>query len=803
MGKNILIRLFKNIGRNKTCNYLNIAGLAIGLTGFMLIIMWVKFESGYDRFNDNSGRIFRIENDRIYSDRCDKSAGCPPALAPTLKADFPEIIESARLRGTDAIFIDEMRKISDNQVKIYYADPSLLNIFTLTFLKGTKESVLKNPYSVIISKSFAQKYFGKEDPIGKSIKLANEAGKNNHTITGIFKDRPQNSHVKFDILISYETLISQNKDAKYYWGWNGFNTYILLAPNADPKALAAKFPAMIEKYKNYEPGYKREYLLQPVTDIHLHSNLRMEPEVNGSANTVKFLTIIAVFILILAWVNYINLSTGNSFTRAKEVGVRKVLGSGKLQLVRQFMVESFLLNGIALVFALIIVEITLPYFRNFTGKPLSLSLLADDWAMWIFVFIGGTFLSGVYPAFVLSSFNPVTIFRTNLLHGAKGIDIRKALVVFQFVVSIVLIAATLFVYKQLIFMKNENLGVNFNQVVVLKAPIADKNAFQSATALKNQLNTLPGVKGITFSATVPGKDYSNASSGVHKFGSSPIEGRQGLFADVDENYLGLFEIPLVAGRNFTNRSGLNEEIIINEEAVKEYGFTNPEDAVGKRLVFDGFNGQSILIVGVAKNYHQVSLKNSLQPVIFNPVNEANANVKYFSVKVNTQNLTQTIERIHTIWDKIYVNQPFEFDFLDDVFNAQYSSEQQFGMIFGLFTFLAIFVSCLGLFGLLYISNHQRTKEIGIRKVNGATISKVMIMLNRDFVKWVVIAFIIATPVAWLVIHKWLEGFAYKTELSWWIFALAGLLALVIAILTVSWQSWRAATCNPVEALKNE
>lgn len=802
MFKNYLKITVRNLRKNKLYSFVNIFGLAIGISVFFLIFQYITFELSYDSFNKNADRIYRVRNDRIYFDKHDKSAGCPPALAPTLKKEFPEVLESARLRGTDAVFVDVDKKISDNLEKVFFTEPSFLKIFSFPLLKGSAESALEEPYTVIISNSLSQKYFASENPVNKIITLVNEDGKHDYKITGLFEDVPENSHIKFNLLISYKTLIAQNDRAEYYWGWNAFNTYILLAPDTDPKALEAKFQAMIEKYKNYGSSYKRQYLLQPIKDIHLYSDLRFETEVNGSADTVKFLSIIAIFVLILAWVNYINLSTSRSLMRAKEVGVRKVLGSNRLQLIKQFMMESFILNIIALILAVNIDEIVLPYFNRMTGKPLSIDLLINHGIFLLIMFAAGAFLSGIYPALVMSSFNPLIIFKTKSGRINNGIDLRKGLVIFQFAVSIILIASTIIVYEQLAYMRNKDLGANIDQVLILKAPLG-VNSFRAATNFKDALLTLTGIKGVSESATVPGKGYSNASSGVRKFGSNPEDGTQGLFIDVDENYFKLFEIPLVAGRHFTKQSRFNKEIIINEKAVEVYGFKDPEDAINNELVFDGFDGQSVEIVGVTKNYHQESLKNNIQQVIFNPVNASNTNIRYFSVKISSGSIKQTVEQIKNKWDEIFPNKPFEYDFLDEVFNSQYKADQQFGEVFGLFTFLAIVISCLGLFGLASYTNLQRTKEIGIRKVVGASLKDILVMLVKDFTKWVLIANLIAWPVAYYLMNIWLQDFAYRINISWWVFALSGGIALLIALVTISFLAIKAATANPVKSLRYE
>ncbi len=805
MLKNYLKTSFRNFLRFKGNTVINIAGLAIGISVFFLIYQYVAFELSYDGFNKNADRIYRIRDDRIYSDKHDKSAGCPPALAPTLKKEFPEVIEAARLRGTDVTFIDREKNVTENVEKVFYTEPSFLKMFSFPLVEGSKGDVLNEPYNIIISESFAQKYFGHDDPVNKEITLINEYGNHNYRITGVFKDVPPNSHVKFDMLISYKTLITQNKQAEYYWGWNAFNTYVLLAPGTNPKKLEAKFPAMIEKYKDYGPSYKRVYILQPLKDIHLYSHLRFEPEVNGSAETVKFLSIIALFVLLLAWVNYINLSASRSLIRAKEVGIRKVLGSNRLSLIKQFLTESFILNMAALIIALMIDELVLPYFNNLTGKPLSIELLKQNWIPLAGMFAACTFLSGIYPALVISSFSPLTVFKVKTGRISNGrIDLRKGLVIFQFAVSILLIASTVIVYQQLSFMQNKDLGINIDRILVLKAPLGKESSFSSSTNFKNALSAVPGIKIVCASASIPGKGYSNASSGVRKFGSRPEDGSQGLFIDADENYFKLYKVPLVAGRYFTEESRFNLEIILNEKAVKFYGFKNPEDAINKKLVFDGFDGQSIKIVGVTKDYHQESLKNPVLPVIFNPINARDLNlVKYFSVKINGKNIKQIIAKVKNKWDEIYPDQPFEYNFLDDVFNSQYKSDRQFGEVFGLFSFLAIVISCLGLFGLASFTNLQRTKEIGIRKVVGASMYNILFMLIKDFTKWVLVANLIAWPVAYFLMNKWLEDFAYKINISLWVFVFSGGVALLIALITVSFQAIKSAAANPVESLRYE
>jgi len=805
MFKNYLKIAFRNLHKYISYSLINISGLAIGMAAFLLIIQYVSFELSYDSFHENADNIYRVRNDRIYSDKHDKSAGCPPALGPTLKKEFPEVLESARLYGTKymnntATYISGSDMvITYNQEKIYYAEASFLTMFSFPMLKGSAELALEEPFTVVISESSSRKYFGNSDPIGKVITISNGYGPQECTVTGIFEDIPENSHVKFEFLISYKTLISRHSDAAYYWGWNAFNTYILLAKNINPGSLERKFPELIEKYKNYSKDYKRAYILQPLKDIHLHSKLRFEPEVNGDARAVRFLIIIAAFILLLAWINYINLSTSRSVMRAKEVGVRKVLGSHRTQLVKQFIAESLILNILAFILAITLAQFVSSYFNELTGKPLSLELLRDFWIGIVTVIFIGAFTSAIYPAFILSSFNPITALKGKLNWHSKGFNLRKGLVVFQFAVSIIIIATTLIVYRQLAFMLNTELGMNIDQTLVIKAPRID--GFDSyKSRFKNSLLGQSAIKNIAISSTVPGREYSNASSGIRPLHCQPEDGTQCFFIDVDEEYFKLYQVQFLAGRNFSKEFGTdNENIILNEEAVKVFGLGEPENALNKQILFGGLGGQITKTIGVIKNYHHKSLKSSIQPVIFNFTNGG----RYFSLKIDSRDIKQTMTQIKNSWQEVFTAQPFDYFFLDEIFNAQYKADQQFGKVFALFAFLAIGVSCLGLFGLTSYTTSRRTKEIGIRKVVGATVPNILTMLTKDFIKWVILANFIAWPAAYFTMNKWLQNFAYRINISWWMFVVAGGIALVIALLTVSWLVIRAAMANPVESLRYE
>ncbi len=902
MFKNYLKIALRNIKRHKGYSFINISGLAIAFAAAFLIFLFVSFELSYDRFHENSGRIYRVRNDRIYSDIHDKSSGCPPALGPMLKEEFPEIIESARvyparfmsnivsfdpsdsyvqtvqfrLKGFENVrkvsiigffndwdkdrnllhrkgdqwegevllvpgryayrlVVDDKeildpdnldqvtyesgtyslhvvkeqvapsRMITFSEEKVFYAESTFLKMFSFPMNKGFPESALEDPNTVVISESAARKYFRDEDPIEKMIILTNQYGTHLCQITGVCKDVPENSHIKFDFLLSYETLIQKRDQAAHYWGWNMFYTYVLLSTTADPQSLESKFPAFIERHKLSGDDYKREFILQPLRDIHLSSSLRWEPEGVGNARTVYFLTVIAVFIMLIAWVNTINLSTARSMTRAREVGIRKVVGSRRLQLIRQFIYESAFVNILAVICGLVVVLVFLPSFNRLTGLPLSLSQGAHAWLWLVSAILMGAVFSAIYPALVLSSFMPVTVLRGLHSHSSKGVNFRKGLVIFQFAISIILIVGTLIVYKQLSFMRNQDLGVNIEKTLALKIPGAMAYSTDRVNRFKRALLDYPSIKAVSASSTIPGEEYSNAASGIRPLNSDPEAGKRCFFITVDYEYFDFYGIELLAGRKFSQEFTTDmDAAILNEEAAKIFGYESPQKALNEKILLGGLGEQIIETVGVIKNYHHKSLKDSLQPVIFTLTEgDPNGRDNYFSIKTDTQNISHTLSLVRDRWYEVYPGKPFEYFFIDESFNNQYRSDQQFGNIFGLFTAFSVFISCLGLFGLAAFMTEQRTKEIGIRRILGASASGIVFLLSKEFTKWVLVANVIAWPVAFYAMNRWLQNFAYRTSMGVGIFILSGLLAFVIAVITVSYQSIKIAITNPVDSLRYE
>lgn len=800
MFKNYLKIAVRNLIRHKTFSLINILGLAFGIAACLIIYLYVSYEKSYDTFNENLDNIYRLKNIRYYASGTDNSAGCVALLGPTLKDEIPEVVDYARVRKFSSLVTANNRYF--NEKNIFWADSSFLTMFSFPLLAGNSENALKERNSAVLTKEIAQKYFGNQDAIGKTIKVENE----DFIITGITENIPANSHIKFNILLSYNTQLTDG----FCWGCNNNNTYIQVIPGTKQSTIEAKLPSIVAKlHDRKKDGFDRAYFLQPLKDIHLYSNLRFEHEKNGNAQTVGFLSLAALIILLIAWINYINLSTARSIERAKEVGLRKVVGAGVWTLVRQFLFESFIINFIAVFISLFIVEITYPFWNEIIGIPASFSLWKNTNLIFVFILIFvSPLIAGIYPAIVLSSHSLISISRGSFKSSLKGIFLRKGLVVFQFASSVILIAMVIVFYQQLSFMRNKNLGFNIKQKLVVNAPSKIYNNQDGASAFSTFINELRNqllIEDATFSSIIPGMENQEGGGGVRQR-EQPIEqGKQANFVYVAQNYLDFFDIGLVCGRNFfeSESKGLYQNgfiangLMLNESAVKELGFAVPEKALGAVLYHDNDNIGNV--IGVIKDYHQQALEKKIKPSIFECVTSGN----YFIFDLNVENISHKLEGIKNKFESFFPGNPFEFNFLDEVFDRQYKTDIQTAQILGVFTLLSIFISCLGLIGLSSLMTTHRTKEIGVRKVLGASILSILALLSKEFAKWILVANIIAFPVAYYFMNKWLQSFAYRIDLTIWPFLLAGLAALVIALLTVSWQAMRAARANPVEALRYE
>ncbi|QGY44664.1 FtsX-like permease family protein [Maribellus comscasis] len=804
---------WRNLRKNKVFSFINIFGLAIGMVACIIILQYVSFETSYDDFRKPT--LYRIADySYINGTENSKRAQTAPALAPVIKREIPEVIDAARVVHTAPLMSDPVMQSGEysfHEEKIYFADPSFLSVFSYQMTSGTIEQSLNEPNTVVISESMKQKYFSGKEALDKSLIFhEGERGSVVLNVTGVFKDIPENSHLHTDFLVSFSSL-PWNLDEN--WDWGNFYNYVEILPGTDPSIVKNKINAVQEKYRGEifaewrKGGYTRELYLQPIQDIHLDSHLEAEAESNGSRRIVEILSVVALFVLAIAWINYINLTTAKSVERAKEIGVRKISGSNRKQLSAQFLTESFLTNSIATLLAFIIIRFLEPSLHKLTNINFNPELNTEITITLIALFLAGVVLSGLYPTFVLSSFNPLQVLKKNLNGSGNGNQLRKGLVVFQFAASIILIVVTLTFKKQLNFMLNKNLGINLEKALIVKGPgIKDSTYQDHLSYFKHEVTQIPSVKEVAVSSSIPGRELSWGRSFYQP--DSP-ENRHGVnIVAVDEDFFDLYETSFVAGRNFSKENTSDRgALIFNETAIHLLGFQKAGDAIQKNIIWEESENDlhSKEIIGVIKDFNQESLQKEVGPIVFALKQYLNAPWagEYYSLKVNTEDYPKAMAQIKEKWNQAFPNSPFEYFFLDEFYNRQYQAESQFNLLFSVFSALAIFIASMGLFGLSYFTTTQKIKEIGIRKVNGARVSEILTMLNNNFLKWMAIAFVVSVPPAYYTMHKWLESFAYRTNLSWWIFALAGILALGIALLTVSWQSWRAATRNPVEALRYE
>jgi len=803
MLRNYFKTALRSILKNKVFSLINVLGLAVGLAGSMLIARYVMHELSYDQNQIRKDRIFRVHLERYNKGALETSwAAGAAAIGPDLKANFPEVQYYVRLHQQRETFSHDDATFKEDNV--FFATEDFFRVFSFSLISGIDSLVLKAPHSIVISRTFAKKYFGDQDPIGKNIK---KNGKEDWTVTGVFEDIPENSHMRFDALLSFSTFISylRSPNDLNTYQWDGFMTYVQLQPNANVATLQSKLPAFVqqkvgEELKKYNAGMV--FTLEPITRIHLYANnLMMDFGPNGNGKSVYFLAIIAAFILVIAWINYINLSTARSMERAREVGVRKVMGSFKWQLIWQFMLESFIINFVAFAIAIVGVILLLPYFSNLSGRTIDPSIFKDTIFLTgtIVVFALGVLLSGMYPAFVLSGFKPVSVLKGKIQTSLQGRYLRKGLVVFQFAASITLIIGTFTVYRQLHFMRTSDQGVNIDQTIVVRGPsINDSTYVNRFESFHHDLTSYPEVVGVTASTGVPGRQPDWNAGGIRKVGEPDDMGNQYRVLGIDYSFVPTFGLQLLAGRNFSQERKTDRmTVLFNESAIRQIGYKTPEEAIDQEIYFWG---DTFKIVGVLKDYRQESMKRNFEPLIFRNLNDAS---EFFSIRVKSSDMKKFVLLAEDKFNASFPGNPFNYFFMDDYYNQQYQSDIQFGKVFGIFASLAIFIACMGLFGLSSYTVIQRTKEIGVRKVLGATVSQVIGLLFKDFALLVGIAIVVSVPIAWLVMNNWLNEFATRITLSWWIFVIPGVIVMGIAWLTISLHTFKAASANPVDALRYE
>ena len=813
---------FRNLLKNKSLSLINILGLAVGLASSILILMHVAHEYSYDKNWEKGDQIFRISYDRYQNGELSfKSARTLGGMAPVLKEKLPEVIGSTQLFKDVVTVYNENNQIQD--IQMYVADSTFQSVFKLEYVDRKTDNPLIPLYSSVISESAARSLFGTTDAIGKWFKVCQGW---RFCVTGVYKDLPSNSHISFDMLLSLQTYYHyyQNwddatgseiiKNPKAYilnkqvnsweYGYNGWYSYLLLQPGSDLRQIESKMAQIGIDYtkKITQNNGKAEFHLQPIQSIHLTSHLDNEIKANGDRNSVMALVFIALVILVIAWINFVNLTLIRAVEHAKSIGIRKMAGAMKKHLVFQFLIEAIITNLISVLIALILVFLLKNWFSTISDLPIIPSIGWNYTFILIGIIVAGVLISGLYPALYLSSFKAIDLFKGIHTTVTNSLDLRKFLVVAQFAASIFLIAGVITVFKQISYMKSRDLGVNIERTLVTFSPptqIGRPQRLSKLNSYKELVKQTPGVESVATSSILPGKEILWKKQDVRKVTDQPNTAN--VYAYIDYDFINTFDLQVIAGQGFSREENeSNNTMLVNESALRQLGYKDPMAAINSFVMV---GNKEFKLIGVLKDYHHESLKKEIKPIVFFFGYRWMSDIGYYSIKINSADLKNTINQIERLWNQTYPEDHFQYFFLDDEFNAQYKADQAFGRVFTLFAFLAIFIAAIGLFGLAVYSANQRTKEIGVRKVNGARNWEILAMLNRNFVKWVAFAFILATPIAWFILSRWLENFAYQTSLSWWIFASAGLLALLIAIITVSWQSWKAATRNPVEALRYE
>ena len=807
MFKNYLKVALRNLWKNKAFSAINIIGLATGLAVCLLIVLYVKDELSYDKYNVNADRIYRLDADIYFNNTQATFAVAPDPLAPALVKDFPEIEQMARVNYQGDILVKKNNEnVKDHNAA--FADSTFFKVFTIPMIEGDPNTALNEPNSIVIDETTAKKYFNTTNVVGKTLYIDNHT---NCKITGVIKDIPKQSHFHF-------SFIRPKRD--YYkndsWLSNNTYNYILVRPNVSQQKVQSDVDATISNYLGKElqsqlhsslkdlqtKGNHFIYHAIPLTDIHLHSDKSYEIEANGNITYAYIFSLIAIFILLIACVNFMNLSTARSANRAKEVGIRKVAGSLRKHLITQFLTESVLLSFFSLLLAILIATLLLPLFNQLAIKEMSVRTLFSTWlfpVMIALVFVVGC-VAGSYPAFYLSSFQPIEVLKGKIAKGFKNSWLRSGLVVFQFSISIMLIIGTIVIYNQLDFIRNRKIGYNRNQVLVLR------NAYylnEQIHAFKNDLLNIPGVSNATITGDLPtGTNFDNEGW----FRDATMDATKAVVLTnfyVDENYIPTLSMQMAQGRNFSKDFPTDSTgIILNETAVKVLGLKDPFKETLYRPDFrnGSLNGSiAYHVVGIVKDFNFSTMHNNIGPLII----QEGDNRGSIAMRIDTKNIPSLIDKVESKWKSMAPGQPFNYTFMDADFNKVYAAEQQTGKLFITFAVFAIFIGCLGLFGLVTYAAEQRTKEIGVRKVLGASVSGIVAMLSKDFAKLVLVASVIAFPVSWWAMHKWLQSFAYRTNISWWIFVIAGLTAILIALITVSFQAIKAAIANPVKSLRTE
>jgi putative ABC transport system permease protein len=817
MLKNFVKIAFRNLYKNKVYSSINILGLAVGLATCIIILLYVSHELKYDKHHEHSDRIYRITSHIDFAGNFIELASTSAPMGPALKENFPEVEAMTRLRPRGSYVV---KKDGENfrESGFVFSDSSFFNVFTVPLIDGDPNNALTTPNTVAISKDMALKYFGSTNVVGETITIQNDF---DLEITAVYENMPATSHFHFNFLISMNTTDEGNNNA---WLSNNFRTYLKLKPETDPKVFEDHFSFIKKTYiepqlqqfmgitmaEFEEAGNRADYRLQPLEDIHLYSSLTGEFEANGSITYVYIFSGLALFILLLACINFMNLSTARSSQRAKEVGIRKSLGSARSSLAGQFLLESIILSFIALFIGLLLVELTLPFFSELAGRSISSSYLSNlPLALGIIGIVTATgLLAGTYPAAMLSSFQPVRVLKGTFLERKGHGRFRKGLVVFQFSISMIIIAGLLIINNQLEFIQNKDIGFNKEQVVIVEGAYS-LGGSSSIESYKNQISTNSFIKSATVSSFLPVEGYGLNDLAYWPQGESPSQDNTISLQSwkVDHQYIPTLGMEISEGRNFSvERSTDQTAVILNESAIKQLGLENP---LGKSISTYALNHEdgsidqnttvSYQIIGIVKDFHYQSLRDNITPlVLINRPSSGNIAFKFSGVEAGT-----VLRVLEEEWKRMAPSQPFEYSFLDQRFEQMYRAEQRVQNLMSSFSILAILIACLGLFGLSAYSAEKRSKEIGIRKVLGANVSSILSLISREFLGLIFISFLVSIPISYFIMQQWLQQFTYRTQIGWSVFLVSGLITMGIALITVSWQSVKAALMNPINSLRNE
>ncbi len=808
MIKNYLKLAFRNLLKHKIFSCINIFGLVLGIAASLLLLLYIGNELSYDKFHERKENIYRLRCDNLSNGEfTERMAVTNGPVAKTVKAMFPEVQEYVQLNKDYLEGLLSTDKFKFRLKNSFFASEAFFKVFSYKLIKGDLNTALKELNSIVLSESMAKKFFGNEDPMGKTLKFNNELY---WKVTGVFEDVPPNTHLKFDVLVSYKTMITyfipfmDTDDA-----WNSAEqnyTYLLLKPGTDTKKLESKFVGMVQKKigpllkgKNHD----KQFYLMPLTDIHLFSHFDSEMTVNGNSQSVYFFSVIAIIILIIAWINYINLSTAGSFKRYKEVGIRMVTGATKGELRRQFALEAILINSISVIFAVLLVKLIYPYFSAFTGMEISSVGFknTDLWLLFSLIILTGAVCSSIYPAYVLSSVKPVEMLKSKSTKRIAGFSFSKILIGTQFAISVCLLIGTVVVSKQVSFMQNQDLGTNIEQTLILHRPsVVDSTWSLKNESFKNELEKNSFVKSVCLSAFVPGEPINYTQGFIKDINN--INNPSFLLYNnfIDERFLRFYNLKLIAGRNFI-KGNKDLEMIVNRKGLKTLGFKTPEEALNKKVLNEGWN-KTHTIVGVIENFHQQSPKQDYEPIMFMHCPVYSMGYKY-SVKIETDNMQMALGEIEAKWKILFPGNAFEYFFLDEQYNNQYRSDVQFGRIFFLFSIIAICIACIGLFALTLYTVILRSKEIAIRKVIGASILEIFKILTKDYILLVIVASLFSIPLMYFTMNKWLQNYATRVDLDLQTFILPVCVLILIVVLSITSLVIKSAKNNPSNSLRTE